>query len=425
MRSIEILQWVATICLVCAVMHTFLVKQLQHIANKFSQGSIAENFFHLLGEVEVVFGLWACVFLVCFSFIEGNSAAISYLESRNFTEPVFVFIVMVVCATKPVLYLITRVIEKISIIIPFNRSITFYGVTLILGPLLGSFITEPAAMTVTALILLDRYYQQISVKLKYATLGLLFVNVSIGGTLTPYAAPPIIMVANQWSWDLGFMLKNFAWKSALSIVIATGFVALRFRKELMLLPHKKLFDVNNKSRIPFWVSLVHVFFMLGIVVFSRHMSVFGLLFMLFLGFATVAQEYQHDLKIREGLLVAFFLSGLVILGGMQRWWLESLLSQLTSVFLYLSAVGLTAVMDNAALTYLGSQVSGLSEATKYLLVAGSVVGGGLTVIANAPNPAGHGILNSSFGSEGISPWGLFKGALVPTLIAVIIFGIFR
>ncbi|MBI3534029.1 MAG: hypothetical protein HY072_00865, partial [Deltaproteobacteria bacterium] len=221
---------------------------------------------------------------------------------------------MVVCATKPVLHLITRIIEKISLIIPFNRSITFYVVTLILGPLLGSFITEPAAMTVTALILLDRYYQQISVKLKYATLGLLFVNISIGGTLTPYAAPPIIMVANQWSWDLGFMLKNFAWKAALSIVIATGFVALRFRKELMLLSHKKLFDVKNKARIPFWVSLVHVFFMLGIVVFSHHMSVFGLLFMLFLGFATVAQEYQHDLKIREGLLVAFFLSGLVILG---------------------------------------------------------------------------------------------------------------
>ncbi|MBI3534030.1 MAG: hypothetical protein HY072_00870 [Deltaproteobacteria bacterium] len=79
MRSIEILQWVATICLVCAVMHTFLVKQLQHIANKFPQGSIAENFFHLLGEVEVVFGLWASVFLVSFSFIEGNTAAISYL----------------------------------------------------------------------------------------------------------------------------------------------------------------------------------------------------------------------------------------------------------------------------------------------------------------------------------------------------------
>jgi hypothetical protein len=58
--------------------------------------------------------------------------------------------------------------------------------------------------------------------------------------------------------------------------------------------------------------------------------------------------------------------------------------------MYFGATALTAITDNAALTYLGSLVEGVSDQLKYALVAGAVSGGGLTVIANAPNPAGAG-----------------------------------
>jgi di/tricarboxylate transporter len=76
---------------------------------------------------------------------------------------------------------------------------------------------------------------------------------------------------------------------------------------------------------------------------------------------------------------------------------------------------LTAFNDNAAITYLSTLVPNMTDGMKHAIVAGAVTGGGLTVIANAPNPAGQAILNKYF-EEGISPLGLFLGALVPTVI---------
>jgi Na+/H+ antiporter NhaD/arsenite permease-like protein len=79
------------------------------------------------------------------------------------------------------------------------------------------------------------------------------------------------------------------------------------------------------------------------------------------------------------------------------------------------------VTDNAALTYLGTLVPDLTPGARYALVAGAVAGGGLTVIANAPNPAGYGLLRDSFGEDGISPLNLFLSALPFTLLAAAAF----
>jgi Na+/H+ antiporter NhaD/arsenite permease-like protein len=89
--------------------------------------------------------------------------------------------------------------------------------------------------------------------------------------------------------------------------------------------------------------------------------------------------------------------------------------------LYFIATALTAITDNAALTYLGSLVEGTSDAFKYALVAGAVTGGGLTVIANAPNPAGYSILKDHFRDESISPLWLLVAATPPTVVAIIAF----
>ena len=145
--------------------------------------------------------------------------------------------------------------------------------------------------------------------------------------------------------------------------------------------------------------------------------------MLFLGLTMATREYQDNLKLREGLLVGFFLAGLVTLGSLQAYWLKPLIANLDGSMLFFGATALTAFTDNAALTYLGSLVEGISLELKYALVAGAVTGGGLTVIANAPNLAGVGILQTAkaFGSDGISPLGLFLGALGRTLIAILCF----
>ena len=281
---------VAIACFALAILHTFFVRRFQTLALRYREGSIAENFFHLLGEVEVVFGLWAGVFLFYFSLSEGSDRAISYLETRNYTEPAFVFVILVLCSTRPILQLTSRLLEILSQLLPMKRPISFYFTCLTIGPLLGSFITEPAAMTVTALILLDQFYRKgTSVKLMYATLGLLFVNVSIGGTLTPYAAPPVLMVAGVWGWDLSFMLSHFGWKAAIAITLSTTLVVFRFRKELAKIELK---NARTSGATPAWITALHLLFLTLTVLTAHHAVVFLWLFLFFLGLAAVTPEYQ-------------------------------------------------------------------------------------------------------------------------------------
>jgi hypothetical protein len=422
MTAIELL---ATILFAIAVVHTFCVKRFAHWAHQFPPGSMRENFLHFLAETEVVFGLWATVLFFGIAVIERSvGGAVRYIESLNFTEPQFVFVIMVVAATRPVVKFAESLISLAARLIPAQESVSFYIAALFLGPLLGSFITEPAAMTLLALVLKRRYFDQgISRKFAYATLGLLFVNVSIGGTLTHFAAPPVLMVAAKWNWDSAFMLQNFGWRAALACGVSATITAAFFRNELRGLKVAR----SGSGRIPFWLILTHLIFLGLVVAFAHHPDVFFGVLVLFLGVVTATREYQDNLKLREGLLVGFFLAGLVTLGSLQAYWLQPLIQNLGSNALFFGATGLTAITDNAALTYLGSLVEGISEDLKYALVAGAVTGGGLTVIANAPNPAGVGILQSAkaFMNEGISPFGLFLGALPPTAVAIVLFWLVR
>lgn len=410
----------ATVIFAVAVLHTFMVKKFEQMAHHYPEGSMGENLFHFLAEVEAVFGIWAAVFICVVASQGGLHGAIEYLEGLNYTEPMFVFVIMCMAGTRPVIKLAEKLIVLISKLIPFPGKMAFYISALVVGPLLGSFITEPAAMTVTAIILLKNFYsKEMSDKFKYATIGLLFVNVSIGGTLTHFAAPPVLMVASKWGWGMGHMVKMFGYKAAVSCLVSTFAVAMLFKKELTG-DFALRADNTEKMLPPGWVYVLHIIF-LALVVLTAHHAVFFMgLFLFFLGFMTVTKEFQDEPKVKESLMVGFFLAGLVVLGSLQKWWLQPLISSLTDQVLYFGATGLTAITDNAALTYLGSLVE-LSESAKYFLVAGAVTGGGLTVIANAPNPAGYGILKDSFGKDGISPIGLLKGALFPTFIAILCF----
>lgn len=422
------IQLVGTILFALAVLHTFLVSKFQKIAHHYPEGSMGENFFHFLGEVEAVFGIWAALFLIFRTFIEGFAVydadhhvvggALHYLESLNFTEPAFVFVIMCMAGTRPIIMLAEKMITMVAKIIPLPGKMAFYVAALVFGPILGSFITEPAAMTVTALILLDYFYSgEMSNKFKYATLGLLFVNISIGGTLSHFAAPPVLMVAGKWKWGLMHMLTNFGYKSVVTIVVSTLVIAFMFKNELK--GELEIKQKHDNFMIPaWWMTIIHIIFLALCVYTAHHMVFFLGLFLFFLGFTTVTQEYQDTIKLKESLLVGFFLGGLVTLGGVQAWWLQPILSNMPDLPLFFGSTGLTAITDNAALTYLGSLVE-LTDSAKFNLVAGAVAGGGLTVIANAPNPAGFGILKGTFGEKGISPLGLLAGAIGPTIVAMI------
>ena len=400
-----------------AVLHTFSAKLFERLAHRVPQHA---GLLHLLGEVEVVFGFWAIILVFTMAFMSGGAEALAYAETRNYTEPLFVFVVMVIAGSRPVLQAVRGVIDLCVKLMPMPAALATAWLGLAVVPLMGSLVTEPAAMTIAALMLAPVVFRQALPETpKYFALGVLFVNVSIGGTLTSYAAPPVLMVAGTWGWDSAHMLATFGWKAAAAVVLNATLAAFVLRRHLAAAPLAT--DTQAPPPVPVGVILVHLALLAGVVMLAHHPVAFLGLFLLFLGLSQAYERHQSPLLLKEALLVAFFLAGLVVLGGLQRWWLQPLVSGLEPLALFFGALGLTAVTDNAALTYLGSQIEGISASAQYMLVAGAVAGGGLTVIANAPNPAGLALLKRGFADESVGAGSLLLGALLPTAVAAAAF----
>jgi hypothetical protein len=442
---------VATAIFVVAIVHTFvaprfaaLAHRVQHDANERARAagqptrpSVAAELLHFMGEIEVVFGLWAAVLLIAATVAKGWEPAKHYFaEGVNYTEPLFVIVIMALAATRPIIRFAEAALRRVASIGSATPA-AWWIVILTIGPLLGSFVTEPAAMTICAVLLARQFYDlEPSTRLKYATLGLLFVNVSIGGTLTHFAAPPVLMVARTWGWDLAFMMGHFGWRAALAVAVSTGLYFVTFRRELRRLAAKKTVpEVEMPEEqssgdgfpellpVPAWLTVAHILFMAWTVFNAHYPALFLGGFLFFLGFTKATAAYQSRIDLKAPLLVGFFLSGLVIHGGLQRWWIAPVLASLSEEPLFFGAAVLTAFNDNALITYLATLVPDLPETLKVAVVEGAVTGGGLTVIANAPNPAGQALLNRFFG-DGISPMKLLVAALIPTLVAVIAFRLF-
>ena len=538
---------VATLIFLLAISHAFMTGRFMTVAHKLEHSHATKikagqadrdsvhmgaQLFHFLGEVEVVFGLWAIALgLAIIGFYDWETFEHYISQEVNFTEPIFVVVIMTLASTRPILRLSQTLISKIAGLLGGTLTAQWLT-TLTIGPLLGSFITEPAAITISALVLARMVYElEPNQKFKYATLGLLFVNVSVGGTLTHFAAPPVLMVAGPWEWGMAYMLANFGWKAVIGIVISNGLYFLVFRKEMARLEEKftlvrlkdeiqqkyltrkhmnarfqeyvtevdsekgtllavdkqiqkdaneirqrlekryipKLADKGidqvliqqafgqrfdeiklrtmrwllpgllpedqrgafndpdwdqRDDPVPPWVTLVHVFFMAWTILNAHHPQLFipGMLF--FLGFAQVTRVFQNRIDLKPALLVGFFLGGLVFHGGVQGWWIAPILGSLSEIPLMLGATILTSFNDNAAITFLSTLVPDFTEGLKHAVVAGAVTGGGLTIIANAPNPAGVSILKKYF-KNGVSPGGLLAGAATPTVILFLIFLVFR
>jgi len=396
-----------------ALVHTFAAKAFEKLATRYPRHA---GLFHLLGEVEVVFGFWACVLVIAMALLADGAHAVAYVESRHYTEPLFVFVVMVIAASSPVLEAVGALLNGLARLAPVNTGLALAWMGLALVPLAGSLVTEPAAMTIAALMLAPQVFRPgIPEWMKYGALGVLFVNVSIGGTLTSYAAPPVLMVAGTWGWDSLFMATHFGWRAVLAVAVNATVITWLLR------PHLGAPGAGTLAKPAWSVSIVHLLFLVAVVLLAHHPVLFLGLFLLFLGYTQAYPKHQDALILKEALLVGYFLAGLVVLGGMQQWWLQPLVSNMGPTTLFFGALGLTAVTDNAALTYLGSLIAGLSDQAKYMLMAGAVAGGGLTVIANAPNPAGAALLRRGFQDESISALGLLLGAAAPTAVAAVMF----
>ena len=436
----------ATAIFLLAVFHTFIAAWFRSAAHRVQHrhdarlaalgypshpSPLAEG-LHFLGEVEVVFGLWALALIAAIVSAYDWHTAVEYVNSTvNYTEPLFVIVIMALASTRPIINLAESALRQLARL-GGSSPAAWWIVILTVGPLLGSFITEPAAMTIGALLLARQFFDlSPSPSLRYATLGLLFVNVSIGGTLTHFAAPPVLIVAREWQWDTAFMISHFGWRSVLAIMVSTAMYYVWFRKDFAALgPKPAVPDIDIAAEeatedqrllpVPLWVTLVHIGFMVWTVVNSHYPALFIGGFLFFLGFARATAAFQSRLDMKTPMLVGFFLAGIVIHGGVQGWWIAPVLSSLSETGLFWVATVLTAFNDNALITKLATLVPDFADQFKIAVVEGAVTGGGLTVIANAPNPAGQALLSRFFG-DSVNPFKLMAAAAIPTLIAAAAF----
>ena len=433
--SVDPFNLVGSLIFLCAILHTFvagpLLAKAEHLHHEHEsvmqqQGASYEeierttpmkvHLLHFLGEVEAIFGIWVIALAAAvIGFYDWGTFKHYMAHTVIYIEPMFLVVIMTLASTKPVLKLSEKILGVVAGLGGHSPAAWWLSI-LTIAPMLGSFITEPAAMTISALLLSHQFYDlKPTPRLAYATIGLLFVNISVGGTVTHFAAPPVLMVAESWGWTLGFMATHFGWKALLGIVISNVIYYLVFRKDLAALKPQEGRSDGDEEGTPVWITLVHLLFMAWTVLNAHEPPLFIGGFLMFLGFAVITQRYQGESSLKAAVLVGFFLAGLVTHGGVQAWWIAPVLSSLPDLPLMIGATILTAFNDNAAITYLSTLVPGFAITAKYAVVAGAVTGGGLTVIANAPNPAGQSILQKYF-PGGVNPAKLVLSAILPTII---------
>lgn len=434
---------IALLIFVLAIIHTLSVAKIHEYAHAMElkeSPKIHRNqrvrsplvqCLYFLSEVEIVFAFWVIPLFMTMVFFFGWTVALEYVNTRVYTEPLFVAIILAMASTRPIVHAAESMIRWFAK--GLGSSLPAWWFTLLtIGPLLGSLITEAGAMALCALLLSHQFYQfHPSSKLAYATMALLFVNISVGGILTDFASPAVLILAHCWHWTTLDMFTTFGWKATLGIIVSNLVYWLYFRKELNMLNIRKRalavfssYTTQHKEMpIPKWITFIHMVFMAWIVAVSHYPAIFVAAFLFFIAFHQATRHHQSPIRLARPLLVGLFLAGLVIHGGLQGWWVVKLLEGLQPLAVMGVSILLTGFNDNTAIAYLATLIPDWGEAFKYALFTGVIAGGGLTVIANAPNPAGYGILKKHFES-GIKPLKLFAFAAIPTLILYIIFYLF-
>ncbi|HSX38700.1 MAG TPA: putative Na+/H+ antiporter [Chlamydiales bacterium] len=435
---------ISLVLFILAIIHTLSANRVRAWARSFEasqapkrrgkkwEKSLLVHFFYFLSEIEVIFAFWAIPLVVSMIFFYGWKMGLEYINTRDYTEPLFVAIILSLTATRPIVQIAETIIQGCAKCLGSSLAAWWFAL-LTVGPLLGSFITEVGAMTLCALLLSRQFYEfHPSENLAYATIALLFVNISVGGILTDFASPAVLVLAHCWHWTSIDMFLIFGWKAIWGIVLSNLIYWLFFRKEFKALNQKKrhlasahlLHSLKEKEMpIPKWVTITHILFIVWIVIVAHYTAIFIASYLFFIGFHQATRPHQYAIRLVQPMLVGLFLAGLVIHSGLQAWWVIQLFQGLNALSVMGVAILLTGFNDNVAISYLSTLIPNWSDAMKYALFTGVIAGGGLTVIANAPNPAGYSILQKHF-SGGIKFLRLFLMALGPTLLLYLIFFVF-
>lgn len=420
-----------TLCIfLAAIAHTLLAHRFvalsKGIATDYKRKhgkdavSILSEIVFFFGEIEVIFALWVIPLIIVVVSFFGWDQMNQYLSSRVYVEPFFIVVVMSLASTRPILELAKKGVHSVGKFFGDSPK-SWWLAIMTIGPILGSFITEVAAMTIAVLLLRDKIFAcKPSRKLAYGTMGLMFVNFSVGSVLTNFAAPPELVLSRCWGWALGDFFNQFGWRALLGILVVNLLYFFFLQKEFRTLKKVKVIKKKEGAPVPFWITLIHLFFLAWTIAMAHYVPIFLGSYLLFLGFHQATLVHQYPINLKRPLMVGLFLAGLVIHGGFQGWWIDPLLGELGYGAMMISSTILTAFNENTTVATLACLLDDLAPKIQYALVSGLIAGGGLTIMAHSPNPIGQALLRPYF-KRGISPFYVFVAALVPTLIFLAIF----
>lgn len=426
----------ATVLFFFSVVHTFLTpwfyqrfQVCKHkkmiFPEKWKKYLWLSECYRLLSRVETVFILWAVPLFLWFLYTEGYKMTISYFNSRNYIFSLFIIIMLLLLESRPIVYLSECIFSSIAKI--GKQSPRCWWWTLMIATPVSSVLLKETGAMIIATTLLSRSFYRFapSTRFAYATMGLLFSNISLGGLTTGLSSRALFIILPSVKWGNSFILKYFCWKALIAILISTTVYYLIFRKEFARFPKVVTVLSNVKERMPKWIICVHILLIVAVIL-ARFVPLLMVAILIFyLGFQRFTIFYQRPMRIGKACFVGLFYAGLVIFGELQEWWVLELMHRMPDFGYMMTSYVLSIFLDNALVNYLVHNLPVATDCFLYLVIAGCMSAGGLTLISNIPNIVGYLALQSFFPSSSFSLGWLFLFALGPSIIALMTFWILK
>ena len=420
-------QLFSTLIFALSIVHVFFTPTIFKAAlalqkkQKHHEWQVTIETLLLLSEIELVFGLWLIPLFGGYALFYSWSESLGYLTSRDYTEALYMVVIVLIVSASPLITFGEKVLEKIARL-GKDSPTSWWWVILCLGPLSSMLLKEPGAMALLAVLLGRKFYHfRPSNAFKYVTLALLFLNVALSGLLSSFSSRSLYLLTSKRELSTYYMLRTFGWKALLGILLITSVAYLVFRKEFRKFPGRvPALERGERKKVPLWVTLGHLLFAASVAYVGNQGPLLVLLGLCFLGFYKITAIYQHTHVIKQAFFVGFFFAALLILGELQGWWIREIFPHLEALGTEVATLILSAFIDNAVVIYLVPDIFSLTDPRFYAAVVGSIAAGGLTVIANVPNPIGYTLLSPYFKRK-ISGIGLFTAALIPTLLIFLLF----
>ncbi|MBQ8498549.1 putative Na+/H+ antiporter [Chlamydia sp.] len=419
-----------------AVIHTFLTPWLTRLYEEYQHKKMLfperwrqylwlSEFLRIVSRVELVFVLWAVPLFFLFLYTEGYRVTMAYFDSRNYVFSLFIIVMLILLESRPIEYFSQKIFATIAKI--GNQSpICWWWTIMIAAPLSAFFLKESGAMIIAATLLSKHFYKfSPSPKLCYATMGLLFSNISISGLTSSFSSRALLTILPEIKWTNSFIISHFSWKVVLAILVSTTIFFCIFRKEFKKFPKTIPSSTMMSDRVPLWIIFIHVL-LVGCVILSRAIPLFlGFLLVFYLGFQRFTIFYQNPIKTAKVCFVGLFYIGIVIFGELQEWWVLDLMHGMPDFGYMMTSYLFSIFLDNALVNHIVHNLPMANDCYLYLVLVGSMSAGGLTLVSNMPNIVGYLILRPTFPHSDISLIRLFLSAVVPSIVSLSVFWFFR